>query len=263
MDYLTLPDGFHMHYAVAGPENGPAVVFAHGLGTNLGIWDEVCRALPDGLRIIRYDQRGHGKSDCPAPPYSMGALVRDAESLLDQLQINESAFIGLGLGGLVAQGLAVKRLDLVRALILSGTAAKLGQNSTWKARAETAQTKGMFGLGDDVLSRWFPGRSRTSQAAEIAKELFLSTKPAGYAGGCLAIAGTDFYTPTSGLRLPTLGLAGIDDRATPPDLQRETIELIPGSQFRLLRRAGHQACLDNPRDFAAALEEFLCDIGHC
>ena len=86
--------------------------------------------MPEGLRIIRYDMRGHGRSAVPAPPYSMGALVRDTEALLDHLGVRDSVFVGLSIGGMVAQGLAVKRLDLVRGLVLAhalGHRASVGQ----------------------------------------------------------------------------------------------------------------------------------------
>ena len=84
----------------------------------------------------------------------------------------------------------------------------------------------------------------------------------GYLGCAAAISGTDFYTPTSGLRLPTLGIAGDADGATPPDLVRETVDLIPGSTFRLIRGGGHLPCVDQPQAYAKALTDFLRDIGH-
>jgi 3-oxoadipate enol-lactonase len=84
----------------------------------------------------------------------------------------------------------------------------------------------------------------------------------GYIGSCSAISGTDFYTPTSGLRLPTLGLCGIDDRITPPDLMRETLELIPGARFELIRRSGHYPMLEAPDIVAAHLRDFLDEVGH-
>ena len=77
-----------------------------------------------------------------------------------------------------------------------------------------------------------------------------------------AISGTDFYTPTSGLRLPALGIAGSDDGSTPPDLVRETIGLIPGSQFHLIRRTGHLPCVDQPEEYARILTDFLRRTGH-
>ena len=261
MPLAHLPD-VNLHYLDEGAPDGPPLVLAHTLGLDLQMWDALVPLLPEGLRIIRFDLRGHGGSDCPAPPYAMGALVRDTEALLDHLGVRQCAFAGLGLGGMVAQGLAVKRLDQVRALILAGTAAKIGQPETWRARAQSVETQGMQSEIDALLPRWFSRRAIAEGIVQPWCEQLLTQNPRGYAGGCTAIAGTDFYTPSSGLRLPCLGLAGAEDGLTPPDLVRETVDLIPGSQFQLIRRAGHLSCVEQPQSFADALCGFLGDIGH-
>ena len=113
MNTVIEVNGVNIHYKLEGPENGPALVFSNSLGTDLRIWDEVISYLPKNVRILRYDTRGHGLSDCPKSPYSMGSLVRDIEALMDALKLKNSLFIGLSIGGMIAQGLAVKRLDLV------------------------------------------------------------------------------------------------------------------------------------------------------
>ena len=81
--------------------------------------------------------------------------------------------------------------------------------------------------------------------------------------GCAAaIAGADFYTPTAGLRLPVMAIAGGHDGSTPPDLVRETAELIRGAEFTLMRGSGHLPALDAPAAFARHLTDFLYRIGH-
>ncbi|KAG1648020.1 3-oxoadipate enol-lactonase 2 [Nymphon striatum] len=225
-------------YQINGDAEGAPIVLSHALGTDLSIWDDVVARLPAGLKILRYDLRGHGASPAPTPPYSMGALVRDAEQLLDHLNIRDCVFVGLSVGGMIAQGLAVKRLDQIRALVL---------------------TQGIAAIVDDTLDRWM---CATAPQADRLRAKLLATSPEGYAGCCAAIAGTDFYTPTSGLRLPVLGLAGTEDQSTPVDLVRETVDLVPGSQFTMLRPAGHLPMVENPDRYAQALVAFLTEIGH-
>ena len=252
-----------LHYREDGDPDGAPLVFANALGTDLGLWDTVLPLLPDGLRMIRYDMRGHGTSDCPPAPYTMGALVRDAEALLDYLKVRDCVFVGLSIGGMVAQGLAVKRLDQVRALVLSNTAAKIGQPTMWHDRIATVRAGGMAALADTTLERWFSKRLRQDETRLApVRQMLLRTPPEGYMGCSAAIAGTDFYTPTSGLRLPTLGIAGSEDGSTPPDLVRETVDLINGSKFRLIRQAGHLPCIDQPSTFAQAVGDFLTEVGH-
>lgn len=92
--------------------------------------------------------------------------------------------------------------------------------------------------------------------------MLISQPVEGYAACAAAIGGTDFLTPTSGLRLPCLGIAGTEDGSTPADLVRETVNLIPGSRLALIRRAGHLPCVEAPEEYARHLKEFLNSIGH-
>jgi 3-oxoadipate enol-lactonase len=251
-----------LHYRIDGDPDGAPVVFANSLGTDLRLWDAVLPLLPRGLKFIRYDKRGHGLSSCPRAPYSMGALVRDLEQLLDLLEVRDVAFVGLSIGGMIAQGLAIKRLDLVRTLVLSNTGAKIGTAEMWNDRISAVQNNGIEYLADAVMERWFSTAFRATPELALWRNMLIRQPVDGYAGCSAAIAGTDFYTPTSELRLPTLGIAGDQDGATPPDLVRETVDLIPGSQFHLIRGAGHLPCVEKPEEYAEVLSRFLSETGH-
>lgn len=255
-------DDVQLHYREDGDRHGAPVVFANSLGTDLRLWDPILPHLPAGLRIIRYDKRGHGLSSCPTGAYSMGALVREIEALLDHLNVKNCLFVGLSIGGMIAQGLAVKRLDLVRALVLSNTAAKIGQPTMWTDRIAAVKAGGTEALADSIMQRWFSDSFRDQPQISLWRNMLVRQPDAGYMGCSAAISGTDFYTPTSGLRLPTLGIAGSEDGSTPPDLVRETLELIPGSTFQLMRDSGHLPCVEHPRDYAKHLTDFMVNTGH-
>jgi 3-oxoadipate enol-lactonase len=249
-----------------GTRDTPCLVFAHPLGTNLHLWDAVLSALPSSLWTISYDTRGHGASDTPDAPYSMGQLITDAERLLDHLKVRDCLFIGAGLGGLVAQGLAVKRLDQVRALILANTAAKIGYKPHWLQRIAQVQEHGMSAALPHFVERYMGLHLRHNaqalEAVQLWHDILSEMNPQGYIGSCAAISGTDFYTPTASLRLPCLGISGLNDQITPPDLVRETIDLIPGAQFKILRRSGHLPAAENPEGLAQLITEFCREIGH-
>ncbi|MEO1138226.1 MAG: 3-oxoadipate enol-lactonase [Pseudomonadota bacterium] len=261
MPFARIND-INLHYRDDGPTDGPPVVFSNSLGTDMRLWNAMLSHLPDGLRLIRYDKRGHGQTEVPPAPYTMGALVSDIEALIDHLHIRDSVFVGLSIGGLIGQGLAVKRLDQVRALVLSNTAAKIGTPDIWKERIDGVRAGGIEALADAVMERWFSRDFLASPQLQIWRDILTSQPDEGYIGCSTAISGTDFYTTTASLRLPALGIAGAEDGATPPDLVRETIELIPGSQFHLMRRAGHLPCVEQPETYARVLTGFLKDIGH-
>lgn len=251
-----------LHYREDGDPKGPPLVFANSLGTDLRVWDAVVDRLPKTLRIIRYDKRGHGLSSCPPAPYAMGALVTDAERLLDHLEVRDATFVGLSIGGMIAQGLAVKRLDQVRAMVLSNTAAKIGTKEMWGDRIAAIEAGGIEALADPILERWFSAPFRVTPEIDLWRAMLTRQPAEGYIGCCAAIAGTDFYTPTSGLTLPTLAIAGSEDGSTPPDLVRETADLIKGGRFHLIRGAGHIPCVEAPDEYAGVLTEFLKEIGH-
>jgi 3-oxoadipate enol-lactonase len=257
---IASANGVELHYRDEGA--GRPVVFANSLGTDLRLWDAVVERLPAGLRLIRYDKRGHGLSSCPPAPYAMGVLVRDAEALLDHLGVRDCVFVGLSIGGMIAQGLAVKRMDLVRAMVISNTAAKIGTREMWEARIEGVRTGGIESLADAVMERWFSKAFRATPELTLWRNMLVRQPAEGYVGCSAAIAGADFMTPTSGLTLPTLAIAGSEDGSTPPDLVRETAELIKGSRFHLVRGAGHLPCVEKPDEYAELLTAFLREIGH-
>ena len=251
-----------LHYREDGDPDGAPVVFANSLGTDFRLWDPILPHLPKGLRIIRYDKRGHGLSDCPKPPYSMGKLVHDVERLLDMLEVRDCVFVGLSIGGLIAQGLAAKRLDLMRAMVVSNTGAKIGTRDIWNSRINAVREGGMEAVADATMERWFSKDFQKTPELHLWRNMLTRTPIDGFTGCSEAIAGTDFITPTSGLRLPTLGIAGSEDGGTPPDLVRETTNLVPGSKFHLIRRAGHLPCVEKPEEYASVLTDFLKSVGH-
>lgn len=252
-----MKDGTRLNVREDGDPTGTPVMFANSLGTDTRLWDAVLPLLPPGHRLIRYDMRGHGRSDVPPPPYAMGTLITDAETILDHLNISNCTFIGLSIGGLIAQGLAVKRPDLIGRMVLSNTAARIGTDKLWDDRIATVLQSSMEPLADGVMQRWFGRDFLRSDALPLWRARFCETPPDGYAGCCAAIRGTDFYATTATLRLPTLAIAGSEDGATPPDLVRETAGLIPGSRFELIPRAGHLPCVEDPAAYADLLISFL------
>lgn len=253
-------NGHRMHFRVEG--DGAPVLFANSLGTDFRLWDKVIPLLPEGLCTIRYDKRGHGLSEVTPAPYKMGTLVSDAEGLLDHLGVRDVVVVGLSIGGMIAQGLAAKRLDLVRAMVLSNTGAKIGTRAMWDQRIADARAGGVEALADPTMERWFTRAFRDSDEVHMWRNMYVRQPLEGFIGCSAAISGTDFITPTSGLRLPTLGIAGSDDGSTPPDLVRETVDLVPGSEFALIRKAGHLPCVEQPEEYARILTDFLKKQGH-
>ena len=254
--------GMHIHYCDERDTNEAPLVFSNSFGTDMRLRDKIIPSLPKGLRIIRYDMRGHGLSDCPRPPYSMGELISDVEALLDHLNICDCFFVGLSIGGMIAQGLATKRLDLIRAMVLSNTASKIATPAIWQDRIDSIRATGIGPVSDTTMSRWFSPKMQASSAMSPWHNMMRATRPEGYIGCAHAISGADFIATTSTLRLPVMGIAGDHDGSTPPDLVRETLNLIPGSTFHIIHGAGHLPCVEQPKEFARLLTSLLETTGH-
>ena len=149
-------NGIVINYALEGPASAPVVTLSHSLATHLSMWDPQIPALVSRYRVLRYDARGHGRTDGPDGPYSLGQLAEDARALLQVLGVARTHFIGLSMGGFVAQGLALRHPELVRALVLANTAAT--QSAEGRAalaeRARGVRAGGMAPLLDATMARW-------------------------------------------------------------------------------------------------------------
>jgi 3-oxoadipate enol-lactonase len=117
-------------------------------------------------------------------------------------------------------------------------------------------------IADASMSRWFSRKMLASQSKAPWHNMLRATRAEGYIGCAHAIAGTDFITPTSALRLPVMGIAGDYDSSTPADLVRETLDLIPSSQFHQIKDAGHVPCIEQHATFARHLSDFLTSTSH-
>lgn len=251
-----------LHVRIDGPETGHPVVFSNSLGTDLRLWDKVMPLLPAGLRVIRFDTRGHGLSGCPAAPYSMDELTKDAADLLDHLGVSSCTFVGLSIGGMIGQALAMTRPDLVSALVLSNTAAKMGDASMWGERIATIEADGIEALEGPILERWFSAEFRNRDELVAWRNMLIRTPKRGYIGCCHAIAGTDLSEVTRHIKQPTLGIAGSVDGACPPDVVQATIAMIEHAQFHVMAGAGHLPCVEQPAEYAALLTNFLKENEH-
>lgn len=252
-------NGVVLHHDVRGDADAPALVFSNSLGTDFRIWDEVAARLAPRWRVVLYDKRGHGLSEATPAPYSIDDHVGDLAALIDHLGIRRAGVVGLSVGGLIAQGLAAARPDLVAALVLIGTGPKLGTAEAWNGRIETATTRGIAALADDILARWFtPAFRSPDNAAFAGYRAMLTRSPVeGYAGTCAALRDADLTASTRALDLPVLCLVGDQDGSTPPDLVRATAGLIAGSEFGVIEAAGHIPCVEQPETTAGLIEDFF------
>lgn len=255
--------GLLTHFAIEGTPFQPTVVFANSLGTDLRAWNALVHVLGPRIRTLRYDMRGHGLSSLGGASPSMHDLAGDLAALMDAVAVRHAVVVGLSIGGMVAQALAAARPDLVRALVLSDTAARIGDVALWQQRIDTVTADGMAALTDGVIARWFPPavQERDPLLVEGMRMMLLRTSPAGYAALCGALRDADLTASTAALKLPTLCLCGSDDLATTPAIVQALAALISGARYVEIAGSGHLPPVDAPAETAAAITAFLVEAG--
>lgn len=260
---FTRINGIVLHHQILGRGDGPALVFINSLGTDFRIWQDVVPAFMDRFRIVLYDKRGHGLSDAPPAPYSLDDHADDLIALLDHLKIEKAALVGLSVGGMISQRIAVRAPERVQAITLCCTAAKIGTPELWAERIAAVEDGGIDPIADNVLQRWFTPLYRETRADEVAgwRNMLVRTPAHGYAGTCAAIRDADLRPDAGRIKAPTLCVAGDQDGSTPADVVKGMAELIPGARFALIDGAGHIPCVEKPAVLSKLISQHLQEAG--
>jgi 3-oxoadipate enol-lactonase/4-carboxymuconolactone decarboxylase len=249
------------YYRFDGADDRPVIILSHSLGLDHAMWDAQASDLLPYFRVLRYDTRGHGGSSAPQGDYTIAGLGADVLALADACGVREFAFCGLSLGGMIGQWLAANAPDRVTRLILANTTARLTDTHAMEVRRKTVLEKGMTGIGEMVMARFFSSAVLASRSPHVssARRTLLATNPIGYAGCCAAIRDMDQRALLSKIQTPTLIISGDQDVAMPwYDHGERLTEAIAGSRAVRLP-AAHISNLERPRSFSAALLDFLID----
>ena len=178
-----------LYYELHGKEGAPWLIFSHSLACTVRMWDPQIAAFKDRYRILAYDMRGHGQSAAPTGPYTLEMLANDVLALMKELRIQRAHYVGLSIGGMIGQHLALKDPGPFERMVLADT----GHTQTpetlkqWEERIRIAQAQGMKPLVAGTMERWFtPAFRETPQAKKIA-ELIANTPVAGYVGAAFRV----------------------------------------------------------------------------
>ena len=256
---IRTPEGVDLHTRIDGPVDTPPLLVVNSLGTDLASWDGQVERWARDRRVLRYDQRGHGRSVVPPGPYSIDDLGQDAVAVLDAHGVERADVCGLSLGGVVALWLAVHAPSRVRRVVLADTAARVGTAEAWQARAATVRAHGMDAVVDAVLERFFsPGfRAAEPDVVERVADGLRGTAPEGYAACCDALAAADLRSVADRATAPCLVVVGSEDVATPPTDAQTLRDLLGAAGYLELPGSGHLANLERPADFADLVTAFL------
>ena len=251
---------------VALQGEGAPVVLSHALGLDMAMWDAFAARLAAGTlgtacEVLRYDHRGHGGSAAPAGPYAMDDLVDDAARLVREWGRGPVTWIGLSMGAMVGQGLAIRHPELVSRLVLANTSAQYPEaaRTAWAQRIAAVQAEGMAAVAEMVVERYLHADFRAAEpaATQAIRARLLRDDPAGYAASCGAVGNVDWLDRLSSIQCPTLVIAGARDAGAPPAMGQAIADRIPGATLEVIANASHLSVMETPAEFDALIRAFL------
>jgi 3-oxoadipate enol-lactonase len=247
-----------LFHRLEGAEGAPLVVLSNSLGTHHGMWDAQMPALTRRFRVLRYDTRGHGRSDAPQGPYALADLARDVLRLIDELGVSRVRFCGLSLGGMTGTWLAAHAPQRIGRLVLANTSSYVGSPEVWNARIQAVTRGGMAAVTEGVIERWFTPEFRAAMPAEVERirQMLLTTPAEGYIACASAVRDMDLRGDLASVRCPTLVISGERDPALPPSHGAFIAEHVAGARSMELA-AMHLSNIEARDAFTAALTGFL------
>ena len=257
----TKANGISINYWIDG-STGPWLVLSNSLATDLSMWDAQARELSGAFRVLRYDQRGHGKTEAPAGRYTFETLIADALALMDALNIDKASFCGLSMGGATALGFAQRHPDRIERAIVadSGCASTPQSAQQWEERIVVAQQGGIEPLVEPTVARWFPPdvMAKNPPYLDQVRAMIRATPVNGFIGCAAALADHDFRSGVAATKPPVLFLAGEKDAGGAVATAMKGLhQALPGSRYVELPGAGHISNLDDPAGFTRAVRDFI------
>jgi 3-oxoadipate enol-lactonase len=259
-------DGANIAYTLHPPpqKNAPRLVLVHSLALDRSVWDSVVAKLAPKAEIVTYDCRGHGKSARKPGVYTAELFARDLSELLDHLGWPNATIVGCSMGGCAALAFAQRYPAKTKALGLIDTTASYGSEAPkqFRERAAAAKTKGMAGLIDFQLTRWFSDKFR-AEHPELLKTLsdkFTANDLDCYAASCALLGDADLRAGLGGLKMPVAIVVGEEDYATPIAMAEQLHTAIPQSSMMVIPGGRHLTPIECPDQIAGQIRALLSRV---
>ncbi len=256
-------NGINIHYELSGKEKASVVVLSHSLACSQVMWWPQIELLESHFRVLRFDTRGHGQSQAPQGPYTLEQLVDDAIGLLDALKLDRVYWVGLSMGGMIGQGLALRDQSRLNTLVLADTAAVIPAEAqpVWQERIDAAITGGMQAVAESTLERWFTPDylQQNRPGIDRIRQQILATPLAGYVGCSEAIRRLNYLDQLDAVETKTLIMVGADDPGTPVAASEAMHAQIKGSKLVVIPQAAHLSNIEQADTFNSHLMAFLVE----
>ncbi|HET6789149.1 MAG TPA: alpha/beta fold hydrolase, partial [Aquabacterium sp.] len=256
-----------LHATIRDARQGAAqhtVVLSHALGQDHSMWDAVANALSAHCRVICPDTRGHGRSEIPDGPLSLAELAADAARQIDELAGEPVVWVGLSMGGMIGQELALRHPDKVKALVLANTTSTYPDSGreAISQRIATVEAHGLSAISTGTMARFFTEAFRQRQAATVSRHqrLLESMDPEAYVACAAAVCDVDTTARLGQIKVPTLVLTGAQDEGTPKEMTDVLAHRIAGAHQITLDACAHLSAVEQAQAFTEAVGEFIASL---
>jgi 3-oxoadipate enol-lactonase len=252
-------NGIEVDYRLEGPAGAPVIMLSNSFLTDYGMWDLQVPAFSATHRVLRYDSRGHGGTAATPGAYSIELLAADAVALLDALAIPRVHFVGLSMGGMVAQMMAAKHAGRLLSACLCDTACRLPPQSAWNDRIALAKKEGAAAFEKPMTERWLtPGfRARHPEIVEKFGAMIARTSLDGLIGCAQAIRDMDLEPILAAIDVPTQIIVGEHDFGTPVSAAEFLRARIRGSRLAIIKNAAHLPNVEQTAMFDRTALDFI------
>jgi len=255
-----------IYYELVG--RGDPLVMVRGLGSNADHWYAQVPAFAEKYQLLIFDNRGVARSSDPGGTCSIADMAADTIALMDAVGISRAHILGLSMGGMIAQEIAINNADRVKSLILVAT--HCGGDQQVRPSPEVAKLlNDMVYLATDEAKLAAAACLFAKQTLETRSEvvqryveisLKFPTSPQIVQKQWEAVMAHDTGNRLSNVTVPTLALTGSEDVLIPPENATILAERIPNSRIVVIEGGGHQVLVEQPEQCNDAMVQFLEEI---
>jgi 3-oxoadipate enol-lactonase len=241
---------------------GRPVLLLHPVGLDGAWWSTYVECLAERYHVIAVDMPGHGRSSSIHAPITLGEIARGVAAVLQAETDRPAHVIGVSMGGMVAQHLALQWPQGVASLVLCATTGTFADDLRPLLRERgTAAREGMGAVVGATLERWFSPRGRTAPIGRRCAQTLAANDPASWAASWAAISELETLERLGDLRIPALVITGEADITTPPAASAALAAALPDARLEIVPDAWHMGVFEEPQSFLNAFTRFLDSLG--
>jgi len=264
MPTLKIPDSPDINYVRTGAKAGVPLFFIHALGLDLSVWEQQFSAFGSDHDLIAIDLPGHGLSGALNAPPSFAAMARIVGKVIDHLHIGPVHLVGISVGGMIAQAMAVTLPDLVRSLTLVATSCTFPApvRNLLSERAQLVRARGMEVIVPLHLERWFPQdfRQRRPDVLDRFAKILFRQNPEFHASMWDMVATLDIAHQLKTLRCPVMVVAGEEDPSAAPAAGKRITDQIDDARLVVIPASGHFPQMEYPAEFNHIMRAFIHQV---